>query len=79
MVGNLFVTLALRVSISTKITPFLNAILGVKLSKHGFHSCIDSGLTLHYSQRVPFSTHHPKERLIGEICILIDGRKHTED
>jgi hypothetical protein len=25
------------------------------------------------------STHHPKQRLIGEFAVMIDGREHTED
>ena len=25
------------------------------------------------------STHHPKQRLIGELGIMFDGGKHTED
>ena len=25
------------------------------------------------------STHHPKERLIGELGVVLDGRKYAED
>jgi len=46
---------------------------------HALPSCFDSGLTSFYSQRVPMSTHHPKQRLIGELGIMFDGGKHTED
>ena len=79
MVGNFFATIELRVRLKSKITQFLNAILGFLPSKHAFPSCFDSGLTSYYSQRVPTSTHHPKQRLIGELGIIFDCRKHTED
>lgn len=48
-------------------------------SKDALPSCLDYGLTSYYSQRVPMSTHHPKQRLIGELGVMLDGRKHTED
>jgi len=79
MVGNFLATLELRIRLNTKITQFLDAILDFLRSKHALPSSFDSGLTSYYSQRVPMSTHHPKQCLIGELGIMLDGRKHTED